>query len=272
VIIMGWFDILKDEGIFDGSIPPPSSGIKDSWQADKLRNYYYNDAHGEQELYARDNTDNFILFPQPPPLRRDRANLRERISWFVKTFIVDRATIAPNIEHIETQHTMYLTKLNNLIEKLRRQRRDDEWYETRNELQKLREKNVEIVKKKKQYEMVNDPEKLQLLGDVYDINLTGPYTLNILKSELELQGVKPIPGLLRLFQKWNRPENPTSTNEVDYIKLRESMLGVAQTFKFMGKPKPTKQDIMDELDISPQEWDSRYDEILQKVNSLFLNL
>ena len=47
------------------------------------------------------------------------------------------------------------------------------------------------------------------------------------------------------------------------------MQGVAQAFKFMGKGSPIPQDIMDELDISPHNWNYKYDEILREANKIF---
>ena len=243
---MGWFDILK-----------AGTGRYNVEAADKLA----------KEILGEDanSLDLRSLFP-----RIEGKNLRERISWFAKSVIVNKIPKESDVTFVEKQYERYLTKLNKLEEILRTTtnlegRKDI----IESKIKRLKTQNAEIIKERGEYELVNNPEYLIRLASVYGIDLKEPTELTMLMTALELEGVRPVPGIVKVSQQYGTPQPSQITQEINYAKLLESMQGVAQSFKFMGKMRPHPQDIMDELDISPQKWDYRYDEILREANKVF---
>lgn len=239
---MGWFDILKIDFNMEA--------------ANRLADEVLGENHSEFEASQ--------LIPHLPG-----KNLRETISSFAKKVIVNKIPKESDVAFVEKQYERYLTKLNKLEETLNKTTDFERKRQIKSKIKRLKTQNAEMIKERGEYELVNNPEKLILLASVYGIDLKEPTELTMLMTALELEGVRPIPGIVKVSQQYGMSQPSQITQEIDSAKLLESMQGVAQSFKFMGKGKPIAQDIMDELDISPQKWDYRYDEILREANKIF---
>ena len=250
---MGWFDILK-----------AGTGKFNLGAANRLAKEVFGEGTTGFELTS--------LFPNI-----GGNNMRERISSFAKNVIVNKIPNESDVTFVEKQYERYLTKLNKLEEILNKYDPEPDYgttdFERRRQIEskikRLKTQNAEIIKERGEYELVNNPEKLIRLAEVYGIDLKEPTELKMLMTALELEGVRPIPGIVKVSQQYGMSQPSQITEEIDSAKLLESMQGVAQSFKYMGKRKPIAQDIMDELDISPQKWDYRYDEILREANKIF---
>jgi hypothetical protein len=242
---MGWFDILK-----------AGTGKFDLGAANRLANEVFGEGTTGFELTS--------LFPNI-----GGNNMRERISSFAKNVIVNKIPNESDVKFVERQYERYLTKLNKLEEILNNTTDFERERQIESKIKRLKIQNAEIIKERGEYELVNNPEKLIRLAEVYGIDLKEPTELTMLMTALELEGVRPIPGIVKVSQQYGMSQPSQITQEIDSAKILESMRNVAQSFKYMGKKKPIAQDIMDELDISPQKWDYRYDEMLQEANKIF---
>ena len=242
---MGWFDILKS-----------GAGKFDLEAATRLAN----EVLGE----GADAYDIRSLFPGI-----GGGNMRELISSFAKNVIVNKIPNESDVKFVERRYERYLNKLNKLEEILKNTTSLPTKREIESKIKRLKTQNAEIIKERGEYELVNNPEKLIRLAEVYGIDLKEPTELKMLMTVLELEGVRPIPGIVKVSQQYGMSQPSQITQEIDSAKILESMRNVAQSFKYMGKKKPIAQDIMDELDISPQKWDYRYDEMLQEANKIF---
>ena len=193
---MGWFDILK-----------AGTGRYNVEAADKLA----------KEILGEDanSLDLRSLFP-----RIEGKNLRERISWFAKSVIVNKIPKESDVTFVEKQYERYLTKLNKLEEILRTTtnlegRKDI----IESKIKRLKTQNAEIIKERGEYELVNNPEYLIRLASVYGIDLKEPTELTMLMTALELEGVRPVPGIVKVSQQYGTPQPSQITQEINYAKL-----------------------------------------------------
>ena len=198
---MGWFDILK-----------AGTGRYNVVAANKLA----------KEIFGEDanSLDLSSLFA-----RIEGKNLRETISSFAKNVIVNKIPNESAVKYVERHYERYLTKLNKLEEILRNATNLEGYaYVARKEIieskiKRLKTQNAEIIKERGEYELVNNPEYLIRLASVYGIDLKEPTELTMLMTALELEGVRPVPGIVKVSQQYGTPQPSQITQEINYAKL-----------------------------------------------------